>query len=115
MLPHLRRRLRRGAAARLRVGRAVISRNLHVAEEAVRTRATAWHWDTAPASQLKALLYLTPVPNASYGCMRAMRQRAPPHAPWRMRATPPFGPALRPAALPRPWLAELHDRGCDLA
>jgi 2,5-diketo-D-gluconate reductase A len=109
-LPIAARELFRGAPAQLT--KLVVSRSVHLPEEAHRTRAMLWHYDSLPENVVKLLFYLTPVPSNRSGCMLAMRHNET-GLPFKMKFgwSSPWGARLKPVAIAQPWMSELLQRG----
>ena len=108
------------------IGRAVISRNVKVVAESVRTRAMLWHWDSLDDDMIKVILYLSDVPDARSGCMQAMVHNHTRHPAkirnLKLEAARRFGKknqmtrqlwgsGISPVSLPRPWYADLFRLG----
>ena len=87
----------------------MLSRNMHLDGESLKTRSLLWHWDHVGPTQIKVLLYLTPV-DRQHGCMVGMVHNVTGES-YKVKGTEinPFG--YQGSTLPKLWIAQLMAKG----
>ena len=87
----------------------MLSRNRHLDGETLRTRSLLWHWDHVGPTQIKVLLYLTPV-DRQHGCMVAMVHNVTGES-YKLKGVEirPFG--YQGSTLPKLWIAQMMAKG----
>ncbi|KAL1496770.1 hypothetical protein AB1Y20_014359 [Prymnesium parvum] len=108
ILPLVSRLAYRGERAK--VHSVVVSRNVHLAQEEVRTRAMLWHWDACQEDLVKVIVYLVKVASGKDGCMLAMVHNRT-GTFYRMSPSKPWGRHISPPSVPRQWFEEVADAG----